>query len=43
METLLVECVDGKPYSRWWLPMADGEVYQKRLGRNKMGGTHSAE
>jgi len=22
METLLVECVDGKPYSRWWVPIA---------------------
>ena len=22
METLFVECVEGKPYSRWWFPIA---------------------
>ena len=28
METLFVECVDGNPYSRWWVPMA-AKITQK--------------
>jgi hypothetical protein len=40
MEILFVECVDGKPYSRWCVPMAV-RLHISAV-RKRSGGTYSA-
>jgi hypothetical protein len=47
METLFVECVEGKPYSRWWEPTAEklvrnGEmtIYQVAVLNRVTGGAN---
>jgi hypothetical protein len=36
METLFVECVDGDPYSRWRLPMAERVMCVNDYGSEKI-------